>query len=159
MNPETVIALCEKDMTFVKQQRKHYRKLVKTDPSHLLVQLSYLYAKSLLSQPQVTSNKPCDKESEEKSRDTTLLDENNELKDEINELKDQINELKEQNERFRQRIEVLRTHNVPKLKQDLSYYKQQYDNQTEIIKELRRENEILKGNPIQTKRPTLSMLY
>ena len=151
MNPETVIALCEKDMTFVKQQRKHYRKLVKTDSSHLLVQLSYLYAK-LLCQPQstgLTSNK----ESAEKSR------ENNELKDEINELKDEINELKEQNKRFRQRIEVLRTHNFPKLKEDLSYYKQQYDNQTEIIKELRRENEILKGNAIQTKRPTLSMLY
>tara|TARA_A100000171_G_C2067138_1_gene112895 strand:+ start:161 stop:607 length:447 start_codon:yes stop_codon:yes gene_type:complete len=86
---------------------------------------------------------------------------NTDVIDKNNELKDEINELKEQNERLRQRIEVLRTHidNIPKLKQDLSYYKQQYDNQTEIIKELRRENEILKGNPIQTKRPTLSMLY
>jgi len=119
MNIETVIALCEKDIVFIKQQRKHYRSLIKTKPTHLQTQLSYLYAKSLLSQP--TSNKESD-------RDTTLLDENQKLKEENESLKEQLQ---------------LKTNMYESLKSGSKYLKQQIKNKDLEIKNLQYDLDIL----------------
>lgn len=101
MNSETIIAVCEKDMTFIKQQRKYYRHIIRTDPQHLQTQLSRLYAQSLLNQPtHKTSEVTIDNE-----RDTTLLEENQKLKDELFELKQMVENTKKG---FKKKLEQIK---------------------------------------------------
>lgn len=129
-NSDTIIALCEQHLIIPNNsKRDYYRKHIRKHPDHLETQLSYLYAKSLLSQP--TSNKEID-------RDTTLIDENKSLKEENESLKEQLQlktnmyeSLKSGNKHLKQQIKNSNKEyeqKIRNLQSDIDKYKKQINN-------------------------------
>lgn len=140
MNPDIAISICEEKLQFEKNTKRNFRLYVrKNNQKHLLTQLAYLYAESVLSNKynnnnnnigeikQETPDIQVDQELQEKY--DKLLKENAKLKETIkshktNEEKDlQIEKLQKSKDRIRKQY----IQQINELERKINDYKVKYD--------------------------------